>query len=164
MTRTALLAAILSVTAVGSAGYAAEHSLARSAARSEYVDALASANQFLGAWVRRDQEFGIELMSKRLRAIDESSDSLRLYMSGLSNPHHAAFEISKGRQLGARRYAFGVTLFERADGMATAGGYSSTIEMVLEEQQWRVDRLPRTPESGLEAKKGDLRGDRGQQQ
>jgi hypothetical protein len=160
MAKMTLLATILLVTAGGSGGYAADHSLSRSTARSDYVEALASANQFLGAWVRRDQEFGMEHMSKGLRSIDESSDSLRLYMSGLSNPHHAAFEICKGRRLGARRYAFGVILFERADGMATAGGYSSTIEMVLEEQQWRVDRLPRTPESGLEAKKGDLRGAR----
>ena len=61
----------------------------------DYVLALSTANKFLSAWQTRDQAAGLSLLSSSLRSRD-SEDELRLYISGLSNPYHASFELGPG--------------------------------------------------------------------
>src|SRR5436309_15021895 len=96
------------------------------AATADYVAALSVANQFLHAWIQRDQSPGIQLMSPRLRsspAADKSGEVgswLEQYMSGLSNPHHVAFEIGQGRSVAKGRFEFPVVLYEWADGEPAA--------------------------------------------
>src|SRR5437868_13378646 len=64
----------------------------------DYVLALAAADRFLCAWRLRDQDAGLALVSDRLKR-RRGEKELRSYLSGLSNPHHAAFEVSAGRRL-----------------------------------------------------------------
>ena len=63
-----------------------------------YLEALEIANAFLWAWVTRDADGGLRLMSDRLRAQINDETWLRQFMVGLSNPHHQAFEIGHGRR------------------------------------------------------------------
>ncbi len=116
----------------------------QNAVNQEYVLALSAANQFLDAWRTRDQEKGLALLStglKRLRGIEE----LRIYISGLSNPHHQAFEIFHGKQLGDTSYAFPVILYEHYTGEKWRNKELKPRELVLvkgERDEWFVDALP----------------------
>ena len=65
-------------------------------------------------------------------------------MTGLSNPHHEAFEIGQGVRIDSDTYAFPVRLFELYTGEPTGYAYSDTLGVVRERDGWRVDRLPRT--------------------
>jgi hypothetical protein len=84
---------------------------AREQVPADYVAALRAANTFLTAWAARDQEGGLRSVSARVRRLHPEAE-LRMYFSGLSNPHHAGFEIHRGRRVSAGRYAFPIRLFE----------------------------------------------------
>lgn len=114
-----------------------------------YLQALRVADVFLTAWAQRDAEAGLPLVSAAVLARDPDSSrvdlrsGLRQYMTGLSNPHHEAFEIGAGRMAGSSRIAFPVWLFELYSGESTGVTYSDTLEVVWQGDEWRVDRLPR---------------------
>lgn len=107
-----------------------------------YLEALQTANAFLWAWVTRDAEAGFGLISDRLRAQIKDESWLRQFLVGLSNPHHQAFEIGRGRKQTASRYAFPVTLYEFYTGERAGFRYPGTLELVKQGGRWRVDRLP----------------------
>ena len=116
----------------------------------EYVQALSVANAFLNAWVMRDTETGLRLLSEAVRnppahesEVDRDS-SLRQYLSGLSAPHHQAFELGHGRRTSPGKFVFPVTLYEYATGMSGAFSYRSEIELVSERGRWVIGRLPRS--------------------
>jgi len=107
-----------------------------------YLEALQVVNSFLWAWVNRDAESGLRLMSDRLRFQIKDESWLRQFVVGLSNPHHQAFEIGRGRPKANNRYEFSVTLYEFHAGERTGVRYQSSLEAVKEGQVWRVDHLP----------------------
>ena len=113
----------------------------------EYLEALQIANAFLWAWTNRDAEAGLKLMSNRLRAQVKDDAGLRQFIVGLSNPHHQAFEIGSGRKQNAGRYSFQVTVYELYEGEQFGIGYKTTIEVVREGSNWKIDRLPRSSDN-----------------
>lgn len=116
----------------------------------EYVQALARANDFLHAWLCRDPEAGLGLLSARVLKPPAGVDAetyaswLELYMTGLSNPHHQAFEILPGEASTGDTFSFPVILHEYATGMERGDTYSSSIELTEEKGEWRIIRLPRS--------------------
>jgi hypothetical protein len=110
----------------------------------DYVLALSSANQFLTAWQWRRQEDGLKLLSYNLKKKKMEND-LRDYLSGLSNPHHAAFEIYLGKRLDNRRISFQVQLYFAVtnDTIGIDQPKPSSIVMLKNgREQWLVDQLP----------------------
>jgi hypothetical protein len=110
----------------------------------DYISSLASANQFLTAWQWRNQEEGLKLLSTNLKR-QKTEEDLRDYLSGLSNPHHAAFEISSGKRLGNDRFSFRVRLYEEVTGdtIGIEQPKLSTIVVIKNSDgTWLVDVLP----------------------
>ncbi len=128
-----MVALLMTLLVLGSVGTArAADSLVTIDA--EYVQALQTADLFLWAWQTCDFDLGLQLISRPLQSRleqDPSRDFLQ-YIEGLSNPHHAAFEITGGKALGPTRFAFSVALFDHYQGNSTATRYDSTIELVLD--------------------------------
>jgi hypothetical protein len=112
-----------------------------------YVQALQTVNEFLHAWLNRDADTRLRLMSAPLlkppRGIDTETytSALRMFMTGLSNPHHQAFEIGVGRSRGGR-YVFPIVLYEYYSGEPTAFRVVTTLEAVREGETWKVAHLP----------------------
>src|SRR5205823_4021152 len=113
----------------------------------EYLGALRTANAFLFAWVKRDADEGLDLLSGRLRKKIHDESRLQDFMTGLSNPHHQAFEISRVPGSTGSRYVFTVTLYEFYAGEPAGFKYVSTLEVVKQGGLWRIDRLPRTSDN-----------------
>jgi hypothetical protein len=139
------VAAMGVISAIATAGPPVQN---ESAPGAGYCQALRVADSFLTAWLNRDSDAGLALMSDALlgraggRAKERESE-LRQCMTGLSNPHHQAFEIGGGSRLGADRYAFPVRLLELYLGEASGSAYRDTLEVVQQGSDWQVDRLPR---------------------
>jgi hypothetical protein len=112
-----------------------------------YLEALQVADSFLWAWVARDAESGLGLISDRLRARAGDERWRRQFIVGLSNPRHQAFEICRGRLMSTNRYEFPVIIYELYTGERTGERYQSSLEVVKEGQVWRVDRLPITSDN-----------------
>lgn len=109
------------------------------------IPALAVANRYLEAWRLRQGEVGLKLLSPRLRR-SISRDDLLAEIVGLSNPHHAAYEVWGGRRVGRRGFAFSVRLYEDYTGHPMSGSPPPPSRIVLVETaggDWQVDRLPR---------------------
>jgi len=139
--RALVLATVLSLV---TSGVAATHT--------PYVEALTVAQAFLNARAHRDADAGLQLMSPDLRrpsrgqSAKDQESWLRLYIQGLSNPHHMTFEIGRGTEA-QNRVTFPVTLYEFAEGEGSALSYSSSIEVSLEGQSWRVTKLPKSSDN-----------------
>ncbi len=115
-----------------------------------YAEALQIADSFLWAWVNRDADAGLNLISQRLLSKlkdTKTEDWFRQYMVGLSNPHHLSFEIGPGKEINPKRFSFPVTLYEYYTGEPKAFKYNSNIELVQEGDLWRVDVLPLTSDN-----------------
>ncbi|OGP72629.1 MAG: hypothetical protein A2V86_04270 [Deltaproteobacteria bacterium RBG_16_49_23] len=112
-----------------------------------YLEALQTANAFLLAWVMRDAEVGLRLLSDHLRGKVNNDAWLRQFIVGLSNPHHQAFEIEAGRKLSDTRFIFSVTLYELYSGENMGFAYKGVMEVVKQGNVWRVDRLPRSSDN-----------------
>lgn len=112
-----------------------------------YLEALQTANAFLWAWVTRNADDGLRLVSDRLRTQSKDESWLRQFVVGLSNPHHQAFEIGRGRRKNTSRYAFPVTLYEFYTGEKVGSGYRGMLELVKQGGTWRVDHLPESSEN-----------------
>ncbi len=112
----------------------------------DYLEALRTANEFLWAWVYRDAEAGIKLISNHLRYQIKDDSWLRQFMSGLSNPHHQAFTIGSGSRQG-NKYIFPVVLYDFYTGEQKGFEYIGTLEIVKEGDFWRIDRLPKSSDN-----------------
>lgn len=119
----------------------------QAAPSAEYMTALQTANGFLWAWLNRDAERGLRLISDQLRREIKDDSWLRQFMIGLSNPHHQAFEIGRGKKKSADVFVFPVTLYELASGERTGNAYSGALEISKEGDSWRVTLLPASPEN-----------------
>jgi len=110
----------------------------------DYVLALSTANHFLCAWQLRKQDEARSLLSHEL--INRySADELSSILSGLSNPHHQSYEVSLGRRLSAKRYAFDVILYEHYTGTKYHNERPRSSRIVLVRvgpEKWLVDKLP----------------------
>jgi hypothetical protein len=108
-----------------------------------YILALSATNRFLNAWRMRDQDAGLSMLSGRVK--QQPLDNLRSYISGLSSPHHEAFEIFNGRSLPGGRFAFDVRLYEYykdQDDSAEVPKPSRIVLVKNSAQEWLVDELP----------------------
>ncbi len=116
----------------------------------DYVLALSTANRFLCAWQMRGQEEGLALLSSRLKS-KYSEDDLRFYISGISNPHHAAFEVGPGKCLPDGRYVFEVRFYQHYTSEKESFPRPEPMKIVLVQtgpEDWLVDELPAIVPSG----------------
>jgi hypothetical protein len=112
-----------------------------------YLHALQTANAFLWAWLTRDADEGLRLISNHLRTQIHDDERLRQFVVGLSNPRHQAFEIGRGCRHNTNRYAFPVTLYELYSGEQVGARYLGILEVEKQSEVWRVNRLPRSPDT-----------------
>ena len=141
-----LWAVVLVITLKTTTLWPATSGYCAQAPSASYLEALQTANAFLWAWVTRNAEEGLQLMSDSLRAQIKDQSWLRQFVVGLSNPHHQAFEIGHGCQQTTSRYAFPVTLYEFYSGEQLGTGYLGILEVARQGEVWRVDRLPHGPD------------------
>lgn len=112
----------------------------------DYILALGAANRFLAAWQSRSQEAGLGLVSPRLRR-EAGEERLRRYLSGLSNPFNAAYEIGSGSRLPDGRYAFDVRLFVYERGQLIERRQppprpSRIVLVQIGAEDWLIDEFP----------------------
>jgi hypothetical protein len=103
--------------------------------------ALRAGDAFLNAYIQRDDEAGLPLLSSRLRNTT-SEDDLRLAISGTSNPHHQAFEVFDGRRLNDTSFEFQVHLYDYVTDQQVEleKGKSKTLRIVRgENETWLID-------------------------
>jgi len=81
----------------------------------DYICALSAANEFLSAWRARHRDKGIAPLSPRLLQT-KGEQWWRDEISGISNPHHEAYEICNGHRLPDGRFVFDVRLYEHYTG------------------------------------------------
>ncbi|HEV2350397.1 MAG TPA: hypothetical protein VG028_11185 [Terriglobia bacterium] len=110
----------------------------------DYVLALTAADQFMAAWATRNQDDGLALLSPRLKN-KFPEDYFRYYLSGLSNPHHQAFEIGRGKRLPSGEFSFPVTMYMHYTGQKENIGHPKPLTIVVIQagpESWLVDELP----------------------
>ena len=126
-------------------------------ASAEYLQALSVADEFLAAWMFREEDKGIALVSAGLRKT-VSDDKLREYVSGLSDPYHCSFVVGPGVQphKGEQGFEFPVTFFFLYNGESTGGGYKTSIKIGRTKdcdthtQGWCVQSLPSSYDSDVD--------------
>ena len=109
-----------------------------------YVLALSAANHFLEAWRWRRQAEELKLLSDSLKR-KLSPEQLSENLSGISNPHHEAYEVCSGKWLSSRRISFQVQLFFAVTGDTIWSQQPKRSRIVLERgdnNEWLVDELP----------------------
>jgi len=116
-------------------------SASRNEVSSGYEQALLVADKFLWCWLTGNAEEADKLLSPRLKSQITDTSWFKMYIRGLSNPHHEAFEVGKG-QGRDEHYRFTVTLYELASGMTSGDKTSSTLEVIKSGDSWLIDRLP----------------------
>lgn len=137
----------------------------KSSATADYVRSLFFANKFLYAWKTRSTKEGLALISPALKN-KMSDQELLNYISGLSSPSHAAFEISSGEQLPDGRYSFDVKLYEyyyattpetqswKCPALTTIIlRKSGVVDSKFQVSNWLVDELPEPCQLVLSRKK-----------
>ncbi len=110
----------------------------------DYMLALGTVNHFLCAWQMRRQEEGLALLSPRLKK-KYSEEDVRMYISGISNPHHAAFEVGRGKRLAEGPFAFPASFYQHyAAGKETFKRPKALQAVVIQigAEEWTVDELP----------------------
>src|SRR5689334_1158486 len=115
-----------------------------SAADQDYVLALTAADQFMFAWSTRNQDEGLALLSSRLKN-KFPEDYFRYYISGLSNPHHQAFEIGRGKRLPLGGFSFPVTMYMHYSGQKENAPFPKPLTITVTQagpESWMVDELP----------------------
>lgn len=119
----------------------------RTTISSDYLEALQTANVLLMAWVERDADRGLASLSDHLRVQIKDASWFRQFMTGLSNPHHQAFEIKYGEKVSSNRFKFNVILYELYTGQQSGSAYSSSIEVIREGKTWLIDSLPKSSDN-----------------
>ena len=110
----------------------------------DYVLALTAADQFMFAWATRNQDDAMALLSPRLKN-KFPEDYFRYYISGLSNPHHQAFEIGRGKRLPSGGFSFPVAMYMHYSGQKESIAFPKPLSVVVIQsgpESWLVDELP----------------------
>lgn len=128
-------------------GVFAQQSAPDNGVPASYIQALNVANQFLEDWVTGNFSAASALFSMRLRREIKDQSWFRLYMQGLSNPHHMAFEINGGQPEKADRYSFHVVLYELATAAQSGDSYGSKVDLVKQGNEWKIDVLPKSSDN-----------------
>ncbi len=93
----------------------------------------------------RDAERGKMFLAEALRS-SQSKDDWDLALSGVSNPHHAAYEIERWEKVGATKYRFYVWLYHHYTGEPNSKiekGPAGIVEVDKEGQYYRVVKVPK---------------------
>lgn len=120
----------------------------------DYLLALNAMNEFVTAWLHRDASNGVKWVSDEVKRRTDP-DVLSAYFTGVSNPHHQAFEVTGKKQISDERFAFHVLLYEyytaqpdAVNGLPYEHAAGVTIEVVKQGEDewgqpvWRVNGLP----------------------
>lgn len=110
----------------------------------DYVLALSAADEFMVAWATRNQDDGLALLSPRLKN-KFPEDYFRYYITGLSNPHHQAFEVGRGKRLPSGAFSFPVTMYMHYTGQKENISPPKPLAIVMIQagpENWLVDELP----------------------
>lgn len=86
---------------------------------SEYLLALATADDYLHAYMHRDVEEGMKYISEELIKVRGSED-IRAAISGISNPHHVSFEILGAKKIDTDTYRFNTWQYDFNSGDSSA--------------------------------------------
>ena len=110
----------------------------------DYICALSAANEFLSAWRARHRDKGIASLSPRL--LQTKGEQLwRDVVSGISNPHHEAYEICNGHRLPDGRFAFDVWFYEHYTGDVYYRGKRWEADKIVlvkvRPEKWKVDEI-----------------------
>jgi hypothetical protein len=111
----------------------------------EYVQALGCINSFLGCWQSRDFERGYIFLGDDLKK-EKTKEEWDLSICGVSNPHHAAYEIAGYRCIGQYEYRFEVWLYDYYTDepyKQFSRGKPDIIECKKENGYYRITRIPR---------------------
>lgn len=110
-----------------------------------YLLALNTVNNFLIAWLNRDYDKGTELLTEKVKSSVTQAD-LRMFFSGLSNPHHQGFEVVGNKYVDDNTIRFHVWLYEYYTGEApppTKRPEPYSIDVVkVSDEIWLVNTLP----------------------
>jgi hypothetical protein len=109
-----------------------------------YVDALAALDEFLEAWRTRNATAGLARVSpaeqKRLGV-----SNVRGWLTGVSSPGNAAFEVSSGRALSTTRYRFTVKFYYYLTGGGVIQPPAQAIDVARQSNgSWLVDSVELT--------------------
>ncbi len=80
----------------------------------------------------------------RKSSYGQPEDDLKIYVAGLSDPMKNAFVIGDGKRIAEHRFQFPVALYVYFNGDSKGMPFASTIEIIRENADWRVDKLPAT--------------------
>ena len=110
----------------------------------DYICALSAANEFLSAWRARHRDKGIASLSPRLLQT-KGEQWWRDEISGISNPHHEAYEICNGHRLADGRFVFDVWLYEHYTGdvyyRGKRWGADKIVLVKVGPEKWKVDEI-----------------------
>lgn len=113
-----------------------------------YLFAVNTINHFLLAWLNRDYDKGVETLSDTVKSSVPQED-VRLFFTGLSNPHHQGFEIISHERVDGHTIRFQVWLYEYYSGedpVAAERPQPHLIDVVQAgEDKWAVNGLPGQP-------------------
>ncbi len=110
----------------------------------DYILALTAADQFMYAWATRNQDDGLALLSPRLKN-KFPEEYFRYYFSGISNPHHQAFEVGRGKRLPSGAFSFPVAMYEHYTGQKETVEHPKPLTIVVIQagpESWVIDELP----------------------
>jgi hypothetical protein len=117
--------------------FAAAHKAVTRPSDANYSSALAAANRFLHAWQNQDHETGIIMLTDSAR----QHASPELLQTFFSPGPQAAYEIARGRKVGAAGYVFPVALFGLSQ-QPSRPHYSKIFVSRAGKDDWVVDKLP----------------------
>lgn len=110
-----------------------------------YLLALNTINNFSMAWLNRDYVKGVELLSEKTKNSVPLAD-LKMFFSGLSNPHHQGFEVIGKEQVDENTIKFQVWFYEYYTGekpAPTERPEPQSIDVIkVNEDTWLVNNLP----------------------
>jgi hypothetical protein len=136
--------AVAQNTAIPSAGVTVTGSVSQLDPNLVYVEALAALDDFLEAWRGRDAVAGLARVSpaeqKRLGVAN-----IRGWLTGVSSPSNAAFEVGGGRVLSATRYRFTVKFYYYLTGGGVIQPPAQAIDVTRQSNgSWLVDSVELT--------------------
>lgn len=111
----------------------------------DYLMAVNAADQFLGAWLMRDLQKGVQFITPELKN-SLTEEQLFAFFVGTSNPHHQGFEIIGKERINDTTIRFNVWLYEYYTGEnppPVKRGSPYYIDVVKSSEYiWLVSNLP----------------------